>query len=145
MLSAVLLIDKNKKLRVENQRQKRKRVKRHTYIARGGILLGVEGALYIRAAQEGVERGKQRQWPSDRTGGAQVRYMQINRKYSTYVPQMAGKWLVYSYTKYNYSWLSNSNYLPLEAQQGGHMLILATCLQITLVASIENCNILLLI
>ena len=36
---------------MENQRQKKKRVEKRTYIARGGVLLGAEGAFYIQAAQ----------------------------------------------------------------------------------------------
>ena len=50
MLSAILLASKNKRLYIENQRQKRKRAKRRTYIARGGILLGAEGASCAQAA-----------------------------------------------------------------------------------------------
>ena len=52
MLSAVLLISENKKLRVENQRQKRKRATKRKYIARGGVLLGAEGLSRAQAAQE---------------------------------------------------------------------------------------------
>ena len=51
ILSTVLLISENKKLCIENQRQKRKRVQRRTYIARGGVLSGAEGASYAQAAQ----------------------------------------------------------------------------------------------
>jgi hypothetical protein len=51
ILSTVLLTSKNKKLYIENQRQKWKRVKKRIYIARGGVLLGVEGASYTQAAQ----------------------------------------------------------------------------------------------
>jgi hypothetical protein len=47
MLSAVPLASENEKLRAENQRQKRKRAKRRTYIAKGGVLTGVEGLSYI--------------------------------------------------------------------------------------------------
>jgi len=50
MVSAVLLVSKNKKLCIENQRQKKKRVKKRTYIARGGILSGSEGASRAQAA-----------------------------------------------------------------------------------------------
>jgi hypothetical protein len=50
MLSAVLLASENERLRIENQRQKRKRAKRRTYIARGGVLLVVEGASRAQAA-----------------------------------------------------------------------------------------------
>jgi hypothetical protein len=57
ILSAVLLISENKKLRIENQRQKKKRVERRTYIARGGVLSGAEGASRAQAAQEGVVEG----------------------------------------------------------------------------------------
>ena len=42
---------------MENHRQKRKRAKKRTYIARGGILLGVEGAFYAQAAQIGLGEG----------------------------------------------------------------------------------------
>ena len=51
MSSAVLLASENKKLRVENQRQKRKKAQRRTYIARGGVLSGAEGASRAQAAQ----------------------------------------------------------------------------------------------
>ena len=47
MSSAVLLASENKRLYIENQRQKRKRAQRRTYIARRGVLLGVEGLSYI--------------------------------------------------------------------------------------------------
>jgi hypothetical protein len=57
MLSAILLTSENKKLCMENQRQKRKRAKKCTYIARGGILLGAEGASRAQAAQGGVAKG----------------------------------------------------------------------------------------
>ena len=46
MLSAILLAVKNEKLYMENHRQKKKRVKKRTYIARGGVLSGAEGASY---------------------------------------------------------------------------------------------------
>jgi len=55
--SAVLLVSENEKLRVENQRQKRKRAKRRTYIARGGVLSGAEGASRAQAAQKGAAEG----------------------------------------------------------------------------------------
>ena len=38
ILSAVLLASENEKLHIENQRQKRKRAKKRTYIAKGGVL-----------------------------------------------------------------------------------------------------------
>ena len=57
MLSAVLLASENKKLYIENQRQKKKRAEKRTYIARGGVLLGAEGAFYAQAAQEVVVEG----------------------------------------------------------------------------------------
>ena len=44
--SAVLLASENKKLHIKNQCQKRKRAKRHTYIARGDVLIKAEGASY---------------------------------------------------------------------------------------------------
>ena len=50
--STVLLVSENEKLYIENQCQKQKRAKKRTYIARGGVLLGVEGASRAQAAQE---------------------------------------------------------------------------------------------
>jgi len=55
--SAVLLASENEKLCMENQRQKRKRAKKCTYIARGGVLLGAEGASRAQAAQGGAAEG----------------------------------------------------------------------------------------
>ena len=52
MSSTVLLINEIKKLHMENQRQKRKRAKKRTYIAKGGVLSGAEGASRAQAAQE---------------------------------------------------------------------------------------------
>ena len=51
ILSAVLLASENKKLRIENQRQKRKRAQPRTYIARGGVLSGAEGLSRAQAAE----------------------------------------------------------------------------------------------
>ena len=65
ILSAVLLASENEKLCLENQRQKRKRAKKCMYIARGGVLLGVEGASHAQAAQKGAVEGA-RQRLSDR-------------------------------------------------------------------------------
>jgi hypothetical protein len=44
MLSAVLLVSENEKLYMENRRQKKKKAQQRMYIARGGVLLGAEGA-----------------------------------------------------------------------------------------------------
>ena len=43
MNSAVLLAEENRQLRRENERQKRKRAQKKTYIARGGVLTIQEG------------------------------------------------------------------------------------------------------
>ena len=43
MHSAVLLTEENRQLRAENERQKKKRVKRRSYIATGGVLTVQEG------------------------------------------------------------------------------------------------------
>ena len=43
MHSAVLLTDENKKLRAANERQKKKRAVRRSYIATGGVLTVQEG------------------------------------------------------------------------------------------------------
>ena len=57
MLSAILLAVENKRLYIENHCQKRKRAKKRTYIARGGVLLGAEGASRVQAAQQGTVGG----------------------------------------------------------------------------------------
>jgi hypothetical protein len=57
MLSTVLLASENEKLHIENLRQKRKRAKKCTYIARRGVLLGAEGASRAQAAQGGAAEG----------------------------------------------------------------------------------------
>ena len=43
MNSAVLLAEENRQLRSANERQKRKRAKKRTFIARGGVLTVQEG------------------------------------------------------------------------------------------------------
>ena len=68
ILGAVLLASENEKLYIENQRQKRKRVQRRTYIAKGGVLSGAEGlsraqAVQKRAVEGAVEAAAERsQW-----------------------------------------------------------------------------------
>jgi len=57
MLSAVLLTSKNKKLRIENQRQKRKRVKKCTYIARGGCFIRSRRGLLCISCPGKYSRG----------------------------------------------------------------------------------------
>ena len=68
MHGAVLLANENEKLRVENQRQKRKRVQKRSLIAKGGILSSAE-------AQNLIEKGEdsQMQVVEDRQSGAQQR------------------------------------------------------------------------
>ena len=39
---------------MENQRQKQKRAKKRTYIARGGVLSRAEGASHTQATQKGA-------------------------------------------------------------------------------------------
>ena len=53
----MLLASKNKKLYMENQRQKIKRVKKRKYIAKGGVLLGAEGASRAQVVREGAAEG----------------------------------------------------------------------------------------
>ena len=43
MNSAVLLAEENRQLRHENERQKKKRAKKRTFIATGGVLTNQEG------------------------------------------------------------------------------------------------------
>ena len=53
ILSAMLLASENEKLRIENRRLEGEKAQRRMYIARGGVLLGAEGASRAQAAQEG--------------------------------------------------------------------------------------------
>ena len=57
ILSAVLLVSENEKLRIENQRQKRKRAKRRTYIARGVFYQEQKGPLVHKLPGRGQQRG----------------------------------------------------------------------------------------
>jgi len=52
MNSAILLVEENRQLRAENQRQKKKRAKRRSYIATGGALTVQEG---LELSQSNVE------------------------------------------------------------------------------------------
>ena len=55
MHGSTLLSEENRRLRVENQRQKRKRDKRRSYIAQGGILAVGEG---LQLAEERANNNK---------------------------------------------------------------------------------------
>ena len=46
MNSAVLLAEENRQLHIENQRQKKKRAERRSYIATGGVLTFRKGWIY---------------------------------------------------------------------------------------------------
>jgi hypothetical protein len=48
--SAVLLTDENRQLRAENERQKKKRAKRRSYIAQGGVLTVKAGLNRLQEA-----------------------------------------------------------------------------------------------
>jgi hypothetical protein len=61
MSNAVLLGSENETLRIENQRQKRKRTKKRT------VLSGGEGASRAQAAQNVLAEEQQRQRASDRS------------------------------------------------------------------------------
>jgi hypothetical protein len=54
MHSAVILVEENRQLRAENQRQKAKRAKKRTYIATGGVLLVQEGLDRSNTARNGT-------------------------------------------------------------------------------------------
>src|SRR5450432_4353438 len=56
MNSAVLLAEDNRQLRAENQRQKKKRAKRRSYIAIGGVLTVQEGLELSQSNVEPVSR-----------------------------------------------------------------------------------------
>jgi hypothetical protein len=58
MISGVgLLVSEYEKLRMENQRQKRKRAQERTSIARGGVLSGADGVSRAQAARKGAVEG----------------------------------------------------------------------------------------
>ena len=61
MNSAVLLAEENRQLRIENQRQKKKRAKRRSYIATGGVLTVQEGLDLSQIANEGLQGGVETQ------------------------------------------------------------------------------------
>jgi hypothetical protein len=54
MHSAVLLTNENKQLRAANERQKRKRAQRRSYIATGGVLTVEEGIQLSQSTNIGV-------------------------------------------------------------------------------------------
>ena len=56
MHGATLLAEENQRLRTENQRQKRKRDTRRSYIARGGIL-SIEDGIQLVEARSGGSGG----------------------------------------------------------------------------------------
>jgi len=55
MNSAVLLAEENRQLCIENQRQKKKRAKRRSYIAIGSVLTVQEGLDLSQTANEGLQ------------------------------------------------------------------------------------------
>jgi hypothetical protein len=55
MNSAVLLAEENRQLRIENQRQKKKRAKKRSYIATGSVLIVQKGLDLLQIANEGLE------------------------------------------------------------------------------------------
>ena len=55
MNSAILLAKENRQLRIENQRQKKKRAKRRLYIAIGGVLIVQEGLDLSQTTNEGLQ------------------------------------------------------------------------------------------
>ena len=52
MNSAILLASQNEQLQIENQRQKRKRSQKRSYVARGGVLSGAEGQSLIENRED---------------------------------------------------------------------------------------------
>jgi hypothetical protein len=57
MNSAMLLAEENRQLRAENERQKKKRAKKRSYIAIGGVLTVQEGLDLSQIANEGLQSG----------------------------------------------------------------------------------------
>jgi len=55
MNSAVLLVEENRQLQAENKRQKKKRAKKRSYIATGGVLTVQEGLDLSQIANEGLQ------------------------------------------------------------------------------------------
>ena len=55
MNSAVLLVEENRQLQVENERQKKKRAKKRSYIATGGVLTIQEGLDLSNVANTRLE------------------------------------------------------------------------------------------
>jgi len=67
MHSAIFLAHENERLRTENQRQKRKKAQKRSYLAKGGVLTGAEAQSLIeterisRTEAEARDRGEVRQ------------------------------------------------------------------------------------
>ena len=57
MNSTMLLVEENRQLQAENERQKKKRAKRRSYIATGGVLTVQEGLDLSQIANEGLQGG----------------------------------------------------------------------------------------
>ena len=57
MNSVVLLAKENRQLHIENQRQKKKRAKRRSYIATSGVLTVQEGLDLLQTTNEGLQGG----------------------------------------------------------------------------------------
>jgi hypothetical protein len=55
MNSAVLLAEENRQLRAKDERQKKKRAKRRSYIAKGGVLTIQEGLDLSQITNTGLE------------------------------------------------------------------------------------------
>ena len=56
MYSATILAEENRKLRSENERQKKKRATRRQYITTGGILIVREGIRRVQAYQQAIDQ-----------------------------------------------------------------------------------------
>ena len=61
MNSAMLLAEENRQLRAENERQKSKRAKKRSYIAKGGVLTVEEGLELAKKANRELDSGVRNQ------------------------------------------------------------------------------------
>ena len=123
MLNAVLLASEIKKLHIKNQRQKRKRGKKCTYIARGCFIRSRRG-LSCASCPRRCSRGAA-EAAAERPQQALRMCKSLGHTART-CPRRQTTKVVDSYMEYNFSWLSNSLYLPSVAWWGGPLTVRIT-------------------
>ena len=96
MDSAVLLAEENRQLRRENERQKKKMVKRRAFIATGGVLTMQEGLDRSQATNMVPESGLVTEEATVKTRAPRTSSMCKSLLHTAYVPiEHVSNWGVY--------------------------------------------------